>query len=570
MSDFKIVQLLNPIQVNTSIHPTGVYSASTTYGVGDSVSYGNSSYVAIQATTGNAPTNTTYWQLLASSATNKLTTTARNTTGSTIPKGSVVYFSGSTGNLPTLALSQANTELGSTKTIGITATAIADNTNGEVVVQGLAESLDTSAFSSGVALWLSPTVPGGMTTTKPSAPNHMVFIGFVTRSHPTDGTIEVKIQNGFELEELHNVAISSLSNGQVLHYDSSTSLWKNYTFTKSDIGLSNVQNIDMTDPNNVPQDANHRMVTDVEKSYWNGKQDAFPPGLTSQYLRGDQTWQTLDKTAVGLSNVPNVDATQAANISTDSTHRFVTDAQLNSFLTESNAKTVTNKDFDWLTCRFVSLVNNAFVKFDVTGCTGAYQNVLDFNSTFNNTYTFPNNTGTVALTSDVSSAVSNKVDKTGDTLTGTLYSNGTTGFYNSVVTSNSSGSGTAQQTYLNDTSEVLSLGISGSTFTPVYGVPANSSYVYTTKGLSFVTTTSDGVKWIQGGSQVASLVAGSFTANSIDATPINFAGLTQSTPTTSDYVPYTDGTNNYRANLNDMPVSIPQNLNSIVNAIIFG
>lgn len=227
MSDFKVVQLLNPIQVNTNIKPMGVYNSATTYGVGDSVSYNNSSYIAIQATTGNVPTNTTYWQLLASSSTLKLTTTARNVTGATIPKGSVIYFNGASGNLPTITLAQANSEANSSKTAGITAVAIPDNSNGEVVVSGLIDSLDTSSLTVGLSVWLSPTVPGGITNTKPTAPNNTVFIGVVTRSHPTAGTIEINIQNGFELDELHNVLINGVKNGDLLSYDSTSSLWKN-------------------------------------------------------------------------------------------------------------------------------------------------------------------------------------------------------------------------------------------------------------------------------------------------------------------------------------------------------
>lgn len=227
MSDFKIVKLLDPIQLNININPTGVYNNTTTYSPGDSVSYGNSSYICIQGTTGNLPTDTTYWQLLATASTNRLTTVARNTTGATIPAGAVVYFSGASGNLPLLALSQAHTEMTSTKTIGITATAIANNATGEVVVLGLAENLNTSAYPDGSALWLSPSVAGGVTLTKPHAPDHIVFVGFVTRSHPTQGTIEVKIQNGFELDELHNVQILSVANHQTIKYDSTSSLWKN-------------------------------------------------------------------------------------------------------------------------------------------------------------------------------------------------------------------------------------------------------------------------------------------------------------------------------------------------------
>ncbi len=36
-----------------------------------------------------------------------------------------------------------------------------------------------------------------------------------------------------------------------------------------------------------------------------GKENAISAGTTSQYWRGDKTWQTLDKTAVGLANVDN-------------------------------------------------------------------------------------------------------------------------------------------------------------------------------------------------------------------------------------------------------------------------
>ena len=313
MSDFKIVQLLNPIQINTTINPTGAYNAATTYGVGDSVSYGNSSYICIAATTGNLPTNTTYWQLLATAATNKLTTTARNTSGATIPKGSVVYFAGANGNLPTLALSIANSEPTSSKTVGITSVAIPNNSNGEVIVFGLAESLDTSSFTVGLSLWLSPTVAGAMTMTKPSAPDHTVFIGTTTRSHPTDGTIEIRVQNGFELQELHNVAISSLADNQVLKYDAPNLLWKNETLAKGDVGLGNVPNVDATNPANIVEDSTHRFVTDTEKTTWNGKENAITTGTTAQYWRGDKSFQTLDKTAVGLSNVPNVDATDRAN-----------------------------------------------------------------------------------------------------------------------------------------------------------------------------------------------------------------------------------------------------------------
>lgn len=157
----------------------------------------------------------------------RLVTEVRNTTGATVTKGTVIYLSGSSGTLPTIAKAQANSEATSSSTYGVVQNDIANNANGYVVVIGNLTGIDTSAFNAGDVLWLSPTVAGGVTTTKPSAPNNSVYIGIVTRSNNTAGTIEVKIQNGYELDELHNVAISSVANNEVLVYESSTTLWKN-------------------------------------------------------------------------------------------------------------------------------------------------------------------------------------------------------------------------------------------------------------------------------------------------------------------------------------------------------
>ena len=153
----------------------------------------------------------------------------RNQSGSTIPAGSIVYISGATGNRPLITLAQANNDANSAQTMGFTKTSIANNGFGYVIVRGELENIDTSALTEGAQLYLSPTTPGTWTTTKPSAPQHLVYVGIVVRSHPTLGTILVAVQNGYELEELHNVKITSVANGQVLKYDSAQSLWVNGT-----------------------------------------------------------------------------------------------------------------------------------------------------------------------------------------------------------------------------------------------------------------------------------------------------------------------------------------------------
>lgn len=166
---------------------------------------------------------------------NKMTATVYNQTGTALIKGQVVYINGAHGNLPTVALAQANSESTSAGTYGFVVADIADNASGTIVIAGIAENLDTFGFSDGDKIYLSPTVAGGWTTTKPAAPEHMVYLGVVTRAHPTQGTIQLRIANGFELAELHDCAVPSPNNDDLLVYEAASNLWKNKSF--AELGL---------------------------------------------------------------------------------------------------------------------------------------------------------------------------------------------------------------------------------------------------------------------------------------------------------------------------------------------
>jgi hypothetical protein len=155
----------------------------------------------------------------------------RNSTGSTLTKGQVVYLSGATGNRPNAVLSRADVEVTATKTIGIVVANIANNSDGFVAVSGTLHDLDTSAFTAGDAVWLSAATAGAFTATVPAEPNYAVFVGYIARAHPTQGRIVLHIQNGYELNELHGVLISSEANNDLLTYESSTGLWKNKTIS---------------------------------------------------------------------------------------------------------------------------------------------------------------------------------------------------------------------------------------------------------------------------------------------------------------------------------------------------
>ena len=155
----------------------------------------------------------------------KLITEVYNQTGATLTKGTIVYINGAHGNLPTVTKAIASGDSTSAQTFGFVQTDITNNNNGYVVVAGKIGDLDTQAVAEGTQLYLSGTTAGTYTTTKPYAPIHLVYVGIVVRSHPTQGVIEVIIQNGYEMDELHNVSAQNPDDGMILQYVASTSLW---------------------------------------------------------------------------------------------------------------------------------------------------------------------------------------------------------------------------------------------------------------------------------------------------------------------------------------------------------
>jgi ribosomal protein L35AE/L33A len=157
--------------------------------------------------------------------------TVRNETGATLTKGTVVYISGASGNKPTVTKAIATGDPTSAQTYGVIFADIANNNNGSAILSGDISGLDTSAYTAGTQLYLSSTTAGGYTSTKQYAPNHLVYIGVVTRSHVNQGSIEVRIQNGYELAELHDVSAQSPSNGQTIIYNATTTLWEKANLT---------------------------------------------------------------------------------------------------------------------------------------------------------------------------------------------------------------------------------------------------------------------------------------------------------------------------------------------------
>lgn len=118
------------------------------------------------------------------------------------------------------------------------------------------------------------------------------------------GSVYVEISPSLALGETSASAYRG-DRGKIAYDHSLLTSGNPHNVTKTDVGLSNVPNLDATNPVNIVQTASYRFVTDTEKSTWNGKENAITAGTTSQYYRGDKTFQTLDKTAVGLGNCDN-------------------------------------------------------------------------------------------------------------------------------------------------------------------------------------------------------------------------------------------------------------------------
>jgi len=224
-----------------------------------------------------------------------------NDSGVALTDGQIVYISGAQGNRVAVKLAKADSEATSAGTLGMVTEPIAVGAEGFITVVGTVNKLNTSALTAGNLIYLSATTAGAYTTTAPAAPNHRVTIGYVERVHATAGSIYVKVDNGYEIGELHDVVITTPSAGEVLLYNATSAIWENKA--PSNISGLNASNLAS---GTVPT---ARLGTGTAS--------------TSTYLRGDQTWAvvpapnngtlTMAVSGTGLSGSATFTADQAGN-----------------------------------------------------------------------------------------------------------------------------------------------------------------------------------------------------------------------------------------------------------------
>jgi hypothetical protein len=271
----------------------------------------------------------------------------------TITKGQVIMFTGSVGASGVLTGAPATGITDGTYIIGIAAEAIANNAFGFVQTFGVLTNVNTSAFADADILWYDPSVTGGLTATKPSAPNVKAQVAACNKGGSAGGgVITVRVNPGSQLGGTDsNVQFGTLASGQTIIYDATAGYWKNSTLTAgTGISISNgagsvtVTNsapdqtvaISGTSPVSVTgtyptftvsmtqsSGSVNGWLSSTDWTTFNNKQQAYTNLSTIGALANGTGWlynngsgtfsySTPTKTDVGLSNVTNDAQTKAA------------------------------------------------------------------------------------------------------------------------------------------------------------------------------------------------------------------------------------------------------------------
>jgi hypothetical protein len=165
----------------------------------------------------------------------------------TITKGQVIQFGGYQGDhiliKPAVPSEiNANPKL----IIGIAKQAITSGDFGYVAHFGKIEGYDSGSFAVGSLLWFNSGSGsnGLLTATQPTAPNAKILIAALIKAETSgaanNGVLQVRITIEPKLEELQNVLITSVANGNVLSYDGTK--WVNSTrLTTAETDIANIE-----------------------------------------------------------------------------------------------------------------------------------------------------------------------------------------------------------------------------------------------------------------------------------------------------------------------------------------
>ena len=127
----------------------------------------------------------------------------------------------------------ADSDANSADTIGVVYENINNNQEGRIITIGEITGINTTGnlqgetWADGDPLFLSDTIDGGITNIRPTAPNHGVRLGYVVNVNANNGKIYVKIDNGYELSEIHDIYAPSPTNNDGIFWSSGTTRYEN-------------------------------------------------------------------------------------------------------------------------------------------------------------------------------------------------------------------------------------------------------------------------------------------------------------------------------------------------------
>jgi len=272
-----------------------------------------------------------------------------------------VKISGAQGQRLGVALAQANDDNNSADTLGIVIETITTNQEGFIMTVGTLEGINTTGslqsetWADGDILYLSPTTAGRITNIKPTAPNHLVIIGYVEYAHSVNGKIYVKIMNGWELGELHDVDTTESKSTPIdadnllLQDSADLSIWKKLSWANVKATLKTyfdtlyqAAGTYLTSAN-ITQTINNGVTTNApsEDAVFDalaGKQATLVSGTNIKTIEGQSLVGSgnidLAKSDVGLGNVDNT-TTNCASV----TYRLFNESAMSAVVASAPAVT---------------------------------------------------------------------------------------------------------------------------------------------------------------------------------------------------------------------------------------
>jgi hypothetical protein len=155
----------------------------------------------------------------------------KNDTASTIPNGTVVGFVGVNAEIK-VAPYVANASANELFFVGVTTFDMSAGVVGPVTLYGKVRGINTSAWSVGDILYVSPTTPGALTNVRPTAPNVVIVVAAVLKVSATEGEIMVRstVPMGLDYGTFDSTVDQTLSAA-----DTATAITLNTTLTSNGV-----------------------------------------------------------------------------------------------------------------------------------------------------------------------------------------------------------------------------------------------------------------------------------------------------------------------------------------------